>query len=127
MAGTLGFTCYWGKSRRGFWTLRYTSRRDRFAAKLKGMKEYLRKQLTTSDTPAVIRTIIRVVKGWVNYHYISYNRRRVNSFIEISKRLLLRWLNRKGGKRKVTWEKFTIILRIFRFPKKEDFKTTSVL
>jgi group II intron reverse transcriptase/maturase len=40
----LGFTCYWGKSRKGFWTLRFSSRRDRFANKLKGMREFLRKK-----------------------------------------------------------------------------------
>ncbi len=44
----LGFTCYWGKSRRGFWTLRFTSRRDRFSAKLKSMKIFLRENLATS-------------------------------------------------------------------------------
>jgi hypothetical protein len=34
----LGFTCYWGKARNNFWRLKYTSRRDRFAGKLKGMR-----------------------------------------------------------------------------------------
>lgn len=32
----LGFTCYWGKSQKGFWRLKYTSRRDRFTNKLEG-------------------------------------------------------------------------------------------
>ena len=123
----LGFACYWGVSRRGYWTLRFTSRRDRFASKLKGMKDFLRKNLITSDTPAVIKSVIRVVRGWVNYHYISYNRRRVISFIESCKRLLLRWFNRRGGKKRMTWQKFTQILEIYRFPRKEDFKTFSVL
>ena len=123
----LGFTCYWGISRRGYWTLRFTSRRDRFASKLKGMKDYLKKNLITNDRPAVINTVIRVIRGWVNYHYISYNRRRVISFIENSKRLLLRWFNRRGGKKRMTWQRFLEILTIYRFPIKEDFKTYSVL
>ncbi len=123
----LGFTCYWGISRRGFWTLRFTSRRDRFASKLKGMKDFLRKNLTTSDTPSVIKTVISVVRGWVNYHYISYIRRRVISFIENSRRLLLRWFNRRGGRKRMTWQKFMEILDFYCFPRKEDFKTVSVL
>ncbi len=123
----LGFTCYWGISRRGFWTLRFTSRRDRFASKLKGMKEFLRKNLTAVDTTAVIKAVICVVRGWVNYHYISYNRRKVISFIENSRRLLLRWFNRRGGRKRMTWQKFIKILDINRFPRKEDFKTVSVL
>lgn len=123
----LGFTCYWGRSRRGFWTLRFTSRRDRFAAKLKNMKDYLWKNLTTSDTPGLIKTVIRVVRGWVNYHYISYNRKRISSFIYKSKRTLFRWFNRRGGKKSMTWKRYLQILEIYRFPNKEDFRTASIL
>ena len=123
----LGFTCYWGVSRKGFWTLRFTSRRDRFAAKLRGMKDFLRKNLNTPDTVKVVNTVIRVIKGWVNYHNISYNRKRVSSFIERSKHILLKWFNRKGGKKRMTWDKFKRILSIFNFPRKRDFRTVSAL
>ncbi len=123
----LGFTCYWGKSRKGFWSLRFTSRRDRFTTKLKGMKEFLRKNLTTGDTPGVIKKIIRVIRGWVNYHFISYNERKVRSFIEISKRMLLKWFNRRGGKKQWTWHRFLNILKHLRFPCREDFRVVSVL
>ena len=123
----LGFTCYWGQSRRGFWSLRFTSRRDRFSAKLQGMKAYLRKQLITRDTPAVLNTVIRVVTGWVNYHFISYNRRKVNSFIYHSKRILFRWFNRRGRKRPMAWPKFLKILGYFGFPESRNFRTKSVL
>lgn len=122
----LGFTCYWGKSRRGYWTLRFTSRRDRFNSTLKRMKAFLREHLTTSDTPAVIQKVISVIQGWVNYHNISYNRRRVSTFILNSKRLLLRWFNRRGGKKRMNWQRFLRILEYFRFPRKEDFRTISV-
>lgn len=123
----LGFTCYWGKSRRGFWSLRFTSRSDRFRAKLNGMKEFLRKNLTTSDTPGTLNKVTRVIKGWVNYHYISYNKRRVDSFLYQSKRILLRWFNRRGGKKQMTWSRFVTILDIIRFPRREWFKAKSVL
>ena len=123
----LGFTCYWGISRKGYWTLRFTSRRDRFTSKLQGMRQFLRKNLTCQDTPTVINTVIRVVKGWVNYHHISYNKRRVRSFIEHCKHILLKWFNRRGGKKRITWEKFSKILMLYRFPKMGDFRTKSVL
>lgn len=92
----LGFTCYWGKARTGFWRLKYTSRKDRFAAKLKGMKRYLGENLNTKDTLGVIKSVIRVVRGWVTYHGVSDNQRRVGQFLERSKRILLWWLNRRG-------------------------------
>ena len=120
----LGFTCYWGKSHKGFWRLKYTSRKDRFAAKLKGLRMYLRENLNTNDTLGVLKTVIRVVQGWVNYHCVSDNRPRVQAFLEQAKRLILQWLNRKGGKRRVTWDKLLRLLKALGFPKAE--KTISM-
>ncbi|BAG39730.1 reverse transcriptase [Orientia tsutsugamushi str. Ikeda] len=59
----LGFTCYWGKSRFGTtWRLKYTSRRDRFTEKLKGLRKYLRGQLNTQDKTQTLSQIIRVIR-----------------------------------------------------------------
>jgi len=120
----LGFTCYWGKATKGFWRLKFTSRKDRFAAKLKGMKSYLRKNLNTKDTLGVLKSVIRVVKGWANYHGVSDNQRRVGQFLERSKRIILLWLNRRGGKRRVTWDKLLRGLNAIGFP--TTWKTVSM-
>ncbi|WP_080571863.1 reverse transcriptase domain-containing protein [Orientia tsutsugamushi] len=59
----LGFTCYWGKSRFGTtWRLKYTSRRDRFTEKLKGLRKYLRGQLNTQDKTQALSQVIRVIR-----------------------------------------------------------------
>ncbi|SPR03808.1 reverse transcriptase [Orientia tsutsugamushi] len=59
----LGFTCYWGKSRFGTtWRLKYTSRRDRFTEKLKGLRKYLRGQLNTQDKTQTLSQVIRVIR-----------------------------------------------------------------
>lgn len=77
----LGFTCYWGKSRFGTtWRLKYTTRRDRFTEKLKGLREYLRKQLNKRNKTQILFQVSRATKGWINYHGISDNQRRVKSF-----------------------------------------------
>ncbi|KTD10970.1 reverse transcriptase (RNA-directed DNA polymerase) [Legionella gratiana] len=120
----LGFTCYWGMARKGFWRLKYTSRKDRFAAKLRGLREYLWENLNVKDTNEVIRTVIRVVRGWVNYHGVSDNKRRIGQFLERTKRILLQWLNRRGGKRRVTWKKLLQVLQAEGFPK--YWKTVSM-
>ncbi|UYM15119.1 group II intron reverse transcriptase/maturase [Endozoicomonas euniceicola] len=119
----LGFTCYWGKSRKGYWRLKFTSRKDRFAAKLKGLRGFLWKNLS-SDRVQTLKTAIRVIKGWINYHGISDNRRRVKQFIEQGKRIILKWLNRQGGKRYLNWEKLSKILKALGYP--EKWKTVSM-
>lgn len=119
----LGFVCYWGKSRKGWWRLKYKSRADRFTVKLKGLREYLRKSLD-QETRATILRVKRIVVGWVNYHAISDNQRRVSSFIQMSERALFRWITRKGGQRKMNWTTFGKLLKELKYPK--NFKTTSM-
>jgi RNA-directed DNA polymerase len=87
----LGFTCYWGKSKRGHWCLKYTSRRDRFSSKLKGMKQLLNKNLNVEDTQEFLKHVISGIRGWINYHGVSDNKRRVNQFLQISRWLIFRW------------------------------------
>lgn len=120
----LGFTCYWGKTRNGYWRLKFTSRRDRFTAKLKGLRNYLQEQLNTTDTTAVLDTVVRVLKGWINYHGISDNDRRIRGFIDKSKRILLAWFNRRGRKNPMNWKTFSRILERINFP--ERWKTLSM-
>ena len=119
----LGFLCYWGKSRHGRWRLKYKSRADRFTGKLKGLREYLRKSLN-QETKSTIQRVKRIVVGWINYHAISDNQRRVSSFIQMSKRALFRWINRKGGQRKMNWTTFEKLLKEMKYP--HNFKTTSM-
>jgi RNA-directed DNA polymerase len=121
----LGFTCYWGKSRFGTtWRLKYTTRKDRFTEKLKGLRKYLRCQLSKRNKIQVLSNVIRVVKGWINYHGISDNQRRVRSFIHQNRRAIYEWFNRMGGKRKMNWERLMVILQKVNFPDK--WKTISM-
>jgi RNA-directed DNA polymerase len=113
----LGFTCYWGKTKKGYWRLKYSSRKDRFTTKLKGLREYLRGNLNTRDTLGTLRVVVRVVTGWLNYHSISDNGRRVSSFIEESRKIIYRWFNRRGSK-KMDWTTCGRILEEINFPRR---------
>ncbi len=111
----LGFTCYWGKTRKGHWRLKLSSRKDRFAAKLKGLRDFLWRNLNAPNKRLVLNTIIRVIRGWINYHCISDNQRRVRQFIFQSTRIIYRWFNRKGVRRRMTWKTLNIILKCWVF------------
>jgi len=120
----LGFTCYWGLSKGNkFWRLKYTSRADRFTSKLKGLRKFLREHLNAKTDETIIQ-VIRVVVGWINYHGISDNERRVREFIYWTKRMLFWWINRRGGRKRMNWGSFSKMLERLNFPKK--FKTVSM-
>lgn len=115
----LGFTCYWGKSRHGtMWRLKYRSRGDRFTAKLKGLRKYLRSKLVSKDKMAVLSTVTRMTRGWINYHTISDNQRRVSAFVYHSKHIIFAWLNRMGGKKRINWKRFNLVLQRIAYPEK---------
>lgn len=121
----LGFTCYWGKSRFGnIWRLKYTTRKDRFTEKLKRLREYLRSHLNERGKEQILLQVIRATKGWINYHGISDNQRRVSSFIHQTRRAIYGWFNRMGGKRKMNWQRLAEILKRVDFPNK--WKTISM-
>jgi group II intron reverse transcriptase/maturase len=120
----LGFTCYWGLSRnKKFWRLKFKSRSDRFTAKLNGLRKYL-KENSNQETQKIANKVKTVVQGWINYHAISDNQRKVSAFIRESERILFKWRNRKGNRRKLSWEKFARFLQAINFP--ASFKTTSM-
>jgi len=120
----LGFVCYWGKARSGRWRLKYRSRSDRFNAKLKGLREYLWSTRNTRGVTQVAKHVIRVVKGWINYHAISDNENRVKAFVLRCKRTLFKWCNYRGGRKRMTWRRFNSILKYSGFPTR--WKTTSM-
>ena len=113
----LGFTCYWGKARKGFWRLKYKSRKDRFATKLKGLREYLWKNLNAKQTGEILETVIRVVRGWINYHNVSDNSRMIDAFRTECMRITFTWLNRRGRRHPLTWGRFNKIMAAMKFPK----------
>lgn len=88
------------------------------------MKKFLESNLNAKSTENVLKMVNRVIKGWINYHVISDNRHSVDQFLEKSKFLIHKWLNRRGGKKYVSWKKLMIILKASGFPK--HWKTKSM-
>jgi group II intron reverse transcriptase/maturase len=120
----LGFMCYWGKAREDFWRLKFASRNDRIRAKLKGLHKYLKENLNTKHTNGLLTKVKQVVRGWINYHAISDNAGCVWTFVNKCRYILLKWFNRRGGKRRMNWERLTAILKAIKFP--ETWKTQSM-
>lgn len=122
----LGFTAYWGKSTSGrTWRLKYRSRKDRFSATLRRLREFLWRYRNTQHLPWLLGRVFAVVRGWVNYHAISDNHHRVKAFILLAKRLLFKWMNRRGGRKRMTWDRYVRGLKRMNFP--ERYKTVSMI
>jgi group II intron reverse transcriptase/maturase len=75
----LGFTFICGKSRRGAFLLRRQTRRDRMRAKLREVKEEMRRRRHT-PVPEQGRWLRSVVTGFFAYHAVPTNTRALQAF-----------------------------------------------
>ena len=112
----LGLTHYCGtrKDGTGFRMKRVTARK-KFIAKVKIFKEWLKKARTLK-TKELWRIATAKLRGHYNYYGVTDNLRGIARFGEVIKKLLFMWLNRRGKRGCLNWEKFLEMLRRFPLP-----------
>ena len=113
----LGFTNYCGTKRdgKGFRMKRVTARK-KFIAKLKIFKEWLKKARILK-TRELWETAKAKLRGHYNYYGVTDNLRGIARFEEEVKKLLFKWLKRRGKKNCLNGEKFEAMLKRYPLPK----------
>jgi len=108
----LGFTFICGNTREGKFQLRRMTRRDRMKAKLRDIKERLRRCMHQS-IPAQGKWLRRVLSGYFNYHAVRTNGHALDVFRHHVIDLWRRTLRRRSQKDRITWERMTKIANDF--------------
>jgi RNA-directed DNA polymerase len=98
----LGFIFICGKARRGTFQLQRKSRRDRMQAKLREIKEELRRRMHES-IPEQGRWLKQVVRGYFAYHAVPTNSRAIGAFRYHVTGLWRRTLRRRSQKDRMSW------------------------
>jgi hypothetical protein len=113
----LGFTHYCSRSRngRGFRMKRKTISK-RLTAKVKGYKEWL-KSSRTLPTADIMKITSAKLRGHYAYYGVTDNTKSINAFTYLITQTLFKWLNRRGKRGCMTWEKFAKLLKLFPLPK----------
>lgn len=113
----LGLTHYCGtrKDGKGFRMKRVTARK-KFIAKLKAFKQWLKnaRNLKTKELWGIASAKVR---GHYNYYGVTDNLRGIARFGVQVKKLLFKWLNRRGKKNSLNWASFAEMLKRFPLPK----------
>jgi group II intron reverse transcriptase/maturase len=101
----LGFTHSCGRTRRGKFIVLRKTMRKRMQAKLKAVKEELRRRMhqTIPEQGAYLRS---VVMGHVRYFGVPLNGWSISAFRLSVGRLWLRTLRRRSQRHRLTWERF---------------------
>lgn len=102
----LGFTFVCGKSRRGRFLVKRKTWRDRMRAKLREIKEVLRRRMH-QPIPVQGKWLRQVVTGFFAYHAVPTNGRALGAFRYHVTNLWRRSLRRRSQKDHTTWERIT--------------------
>src|SRR5438270_10259515 len=100
----LGFTHICGRTRQGRFQIRRKSRRDRRWAKLREIKDELRRRIL-QPIPEQGRWLKLVITGYYAYHAVPTNSRSLGAFRDHVIRLWGRTLRRRSQKHTLTWER----------------------
>jgi RNA-directed DNA polymerase len=112
----LGFTFYLGKSRKGYLIPKVKTSGKRMRSKLKRVNEWARQVRNKHTLRTIWDTFRAKLRGHVQYFGVSYNSKNVSVFLEQSKRIMFKWLNRRSQRRTFTWEKFELFFKKFPLP-----------
>jgi len=104
----LGFIFICGRSRRGAFQLQRKTRGDRMRAKLRQIKEELRRRMHDS-IPMQGQWLRQVVRGYFAYHAVPTNSRAICAFRHHVTNLWRRTLRRRSQKDAMTWERMARI------------------
>jgi len=112
----LGFTHYWGKSRKGNWVIMRSTEKGRFTRALKKMSDWCRRNrhLPISEQ---LHQLTRKLMGHYSYYGITGNFRRLANFRHQVIRVWRKWLSRRSRSGFISWEKFTLLMRRYTLPR----------
>jgi group II intron reverse transcriptase/maturase len=112
----LGFTFFFGKSRKGFYVIKVKTIGKRFSSKLKKVNDWARAIRNKMSLKQIMKTACAKARGHVQYYGVSHNFEKVQSFMHKVKQILFKWLNRRSQRKSFTWEQFNMYLNRVKFP-----------
>ena len=111
----LGFTLYWGLSRRQTWIVKYKTAKDRLSRALTRIREWCRDHRHWS-LKRQKQILGKKVTGHYAYYGVTSNNRSLRSFSEEVRRIWRYWLSRRSGRAYVSWPKMLLILKAYPLP-----------
>lgn len=111
----LGFTLYWRRTLKGRWEMWCRTRSARLRRTIQAVDDFCRRHRHES-VKVQHAALVRRVTGHMNYFGVNGNGRSLAKFIKQVERAWFRWLRRRSQKTRLTWERFSSMLSVFRLP-----------
>jgi group II intron reverse transcriptase/maturase len=111
----LGFTHYWGKSRKKKWVVKRKTAKKKLKQAVRRVYIWCKRNRHKS-VEEQWRTLRRKLHGHYGYYGITFNIRGVISFYEQAKRSWRKWLNRRSRDKDMPWDRFNRLLKRYPLP-----------
>jgi group II intron reverse transcriptase/maturase len=111
----LGFTHYWGKSRKGQWVVKRKTARDRLTRAVKKVHQWCRKNRHEAVKEQCV-ALQRKLNGHYGYYGITGNMQSLSNFFLQTKRAWRKWLDRRSRKPSMPWPRFNDLLKHYQLP-----------
>lgn len=105
----LGFTLYWGLSRKGWKTIRWKTSRKRLNRTLVRFNQWLRRH-RHEPVSEQQQTLSRMLRGHYNYFGLIMNSRALQQVYRRVVRLWRLWLDRRSQRGRMPWKRFVELL-----------------
>ena len=113
----LGFTFYWGRSRKGRAIPKVETRGKSLRSKLKSVNEWARQIRNKYRLSHIWKIFGSKIRGHIQYFGVSFNTGRVEYFVHKAVKTLFKWLNRRSQRKSFNWEKFSLFVEKNPLPK----------
>jgi len=112
----LGFTHYWGKSRKGVPVIKRKTAKDRFTRSLRKIAQWCRRNrhVPVRDQWQILTLKLR---GHFNYYGVTGNANALERLVQEVRKVWRKWLDRRSQRARMNWDRFTDLLKRYPLPR----------
>ncbi len=110
----LGFTHYWGSTRKGLWAIKRKTAKSRFSRALRRTAEWCRDH-RHDPLQAQHQSLVRKLRGHYAFYGITGNAHALQRFRYAVKGIWFQWLSTRS-RRRMSWRRFVEVLDRFPLP-----------
>ena len=111
----LGFTHFWGRSRKGRWVVKRKTSKSRLSRRLQALAEWLRKE-RHRPLAEQHRTLSQKLRGHFAYYGITGNADALQRFRREAIGLWRKWLSRRHRGKEISWDQMYRLLERYVLP-----------
>jgi group II intron reverse transcriptase/maturase len=113
----LGFTFYWGKTRKGRAVSKLKTSGKTLRKKLVKVEEWCKEVRNKTRLKELWGTFGAKLRGHAQYYGVSFNAERIRKFFTEATRIFFKWMNRRSQKKSFTWEEFNKLKERYPLPR----------